>query len=175
MFLNVHRTVTIFNILRLLCRVQAAQYRREILAVKMLRRVKTKEIAYLEEHIERRNTQEIQAMAKDIEAMEKREPFEKAVKLLQTNQSIELLRSKFMLAEGDRLELNRKRKIPYNKTREFPAILQFSNVKHRQLALQYISGRFPQVSTTSMTEKFGNRVREYMNSTKTKNRQPKKR
>lgn len=148
--------------LRLLCRIQTAEQRREILAFKMLRRTVMKEQKYLEDPPESRHTQELQAIRNDIAALENRGPFDEAGKHLETNQSGEALRTEFVTAEGNRLESKRKRKIPYDRPRELPAIIKLPKSKHRQLAVQYAFGRFPQVSTTMMAEKFGNRVRQHM-------------
>ncbi len=40
--------------------------------------------------------------------------------------------------------------------------MKLPKVKHRQLAIRFASGRFPQVSTTATEEKFGSKARQHV-------------
>ncbi len=48
-----------------------------------------------------------------------------------------------------------KRRIPYDKPLNIPAILRFPKSRHRQLAIKWGFGRFRHLSTSLLEEKFG--------------------
>ncbi len=88
-----------------------------------------------------------------------REPCEKALERLNKNRSARKVRERFMVEEGERLEKYRKRQIPYDIPNKLPSILKFTKVKHRQLAILFDCGRFPQVPISAMLDKFGDKAR----------------
>ncbi len=66
------------------------------------------------------------------------------------------------LEAGEVLESGRKRKIPYERTGEIPAILRLPRRVHRTQALKWACGRFPPMSTTQLEPGFGTKVDDHL-------------
>ncbi len=119
-------------------------------------------MTYLSQNTVKREFHELQRISRDIAHMLYREPFERALEHLNQKCSSREIREGFTAQEGERLEKHGRRQMPYDRPSELSAILKFKKVKHRQLAIQFACGKFPQLSTTEMEDKFGDEARHHM-------------
>lgn len=122
--------------LRLLCRIQAVEDRRMVLALKMLVRANTKKESLLVVPRDSRDVDELQWVCRDMAAMLRHEQFEKALEYLKQGISAGSLKASLFNVEGESLGSSRKRKIPYDIVGSIPVILKLPKVRHRQLAVK---------------------------------------
>ncbi len=107
-----------------------------------------------------RNLDDLRWVSRDIAAMQRQEQFKLPLRHIWEILNVEELRKKLFIEERSRLEGSRERQNPREEPKTMPTVLLFSQLKRRQLAVKYTSGRFPQVSTTLMVHAFGARVHE---------------
>ncbi len=139
--------------LRLLCRIDSADHRRKMLALRKLERAKERKEKILSETLPARNIGELQWACRDIAAMLRREQFKIVFDHLKNGIPARKLRNMLFMEDGASTEAHRKWKIPVDRPQALPAILRFPKLRHRQQAAKRAFGRFPPLSTTLLEEK----------------------
>ncbi len=93
-----------------------------------------------------------------------RDQFQERFRFLKEGISAIDLKKQLLKAEGDTFEQTRKRKIPYDKPMQLPAILRLPKARHRSLAVKWAFGRFPPLSTSQLEEKYGTAVTMHLDT-----------
>ncbi len=152
----------------ILCRILGPKYRRRILTVKTLKLANRKKKKKIDSRpVEKRPPRELYWISEDMAVIQQLDNVEEAMEIIAEKISTRKMKELALKEAGEVLESGRKRKIPYERTGEIPAILHLPRRVHRTQALKRACGRFPPMSTTQLEHRFGTKVEDHLTTLRT--------